>query len=142
MEEKQGVLARGFQSASDILIRRGTAMGPLVPALWLVPIFLGSALLSRGSPWISMLLTLPAIAIVVAYLWHYARFAKNDADRLQSEEYRYGMKRMEMIAAKELPYPVPADSLHLPSATSNPIHPLPDLKALQETLRVDEGGGQ
>ncbi|WP_218016542.1 hypothetical protein, partial [Curvibacter delicatus] len=50
----------------------------------------------------------------------------NDPDRLQSEHYRYEMTKIQMIASKELPYPVPAESLNLPEATSNPSHPFPD----------------
>ena len=37
------------------------------------------------------------------------------------------MKKIHMIAAKELPYSVPVESLALLEATSNPAHPLPDV---------------
>jgi hypothetical protein len=39
---------------------------------------------------------------------------------------------MQLIAAKELPYPVPADALALPAATSNPAQPVPDLSQIPE----------
>ena len=50
---------------------------------------------------------------------HDAKFAKNDPDRLQSEEYRYERARMQMIAAKELRHPIPAEALQLEEPRKN-----------------------
>ena len=53
------------------------------------------------------------------YHRHYASFAKNDPDRLQSEEFRYEMARVQMVAAKELPAPLPEDRLPLEEPKRN-----------------------
>lgn len=101
-------------------------MGPLVPLLLLVPVFLGAALLFdsvavvAGVPVFSALFALIATVIVLCYLRHYASFAKHDPDRLQSEKYRYATQRMQMIDAKELEHPMPADSLPLAAPAENP----------------------
>ena len=101
-------------------------MGPLVPALLLIPVLLGAAWLFRsifvfkGCPIISTGLVILVLWIVVSYLRHYASFAKNDPDRLQSEEYRYETARMQMIAAKELRNPIPAEELSLEDPRGNP----------------------
>lgn len=140
MEENQGAWMRGLQSASNLLIRRGTAMGPLIPALLMSPFFVVGAFLFRSSLLISGILIFTAIAIIVMYFWHYSNFAKKDPDRLQSEEYRYGIKKMEMISSKESPFPIPANRLNISSATSNPMQPLPaleDIVILEE--RADSG---
>ena len=63
-----------------------------------------------------------ALAIVGFYLYHFNRFAKNDPDRLQSEEYRIGLARMHMIAGKGVPDAIPADRLSLLDPTENPSH--------------------
>ena len=107
-------------------------MGPLVPHLLLSPLFLGAAFLFRELPILSGTCLLVAILIAFEYGRQFARFAKRDPDRLQSEEYRYGMRQMQLIAAKELPYPVPPDALALPAATSNPAQPLPLLSQIPE----------
>lgn len=101
-------------------------MGPLVPLLFLIPIFLGAAWLFdeiavvRGGPILTIVFALATLWIPFVYLRHHNWFAKNDSDRLQSEEYRAGMARIQMIAAKELPYPIPADRLSLADPTENP----------------------
>ena len=51
------------------------------------------------------------------------RFAQSDPDRLQSEEYRYETARMQMIAAKQFPYPIPAEKLSLDDPRENPAVP-------------------
>ncbi len=94
-------------------------MGPLVPTLLLSPALLffswlfESTLVIGGIPLISVACVLVALWLIFNYNRHYARFAKSDPDRLQSEEYRYETERMKMIAAKELPDPVSPDELPL-----------------------------
>ncbi len=101
-------------------------MGPLVPTLLLIPVLLGTAWLFRsifvirGCPIISTGLVILVLWIVLSYLRHYASFAKNDPDRLQSEEYRYETARLQMIAAKELPNPIPAKELPLEAPKEKP----------------------
>ena len=108
-----------LQDIGGLLIKRGSAMGPLVPSLLLIPVFLFAAWLFRstfvisGCPIISTGLVIGVLGIVFSYHRHYASFAKNDPDRLQSEEYRYETARMQMIAAKELRDPIPAEELPL-----------------------------
>lgn len=117
-------LIKSLHHAQDLIIRRGSAMGPLVPLLSMVPIILIAAYFF--GEYVQLVLILTMIAIIVFYCVTYRNFAKSDPDRLQSEEYRYGMKRMQLIAAKELPHPMPVDELNLTEATSNPT--LPDLE--------------
>jgi hypothetical protein len=138
-EKTMNLWARGLQHASDLLIRRGSVMGPLIPLLFLIPFFLGAAWLFRDHVLAASLFGLSAIGIVFEYCRQYANFARRDPDRLQSEEYRYEMKKIQMIAAKELPYPVPADTLALPPATSNPSHPLPNVTD-SEAIQTDDDG--
>ena len=102
----------GLQAVGELLIKRGSAMGPLVPSIIvLVPGFIVAAWFFRstamvkGVPLISVLFVIAALGIVIDYHRRYAFFAKNDPDRLQSEEYRYKTAQMRMIAAKELPNP-------------------------------------
>ena len=112
------------QDIGGLLIKRGTAMGPLVPLLLLVPVFIGAAWLFKsmavvaGVPLFSALFALAPLVIVFYYLRQYASFAKHDPDRLQSEKYRYETQRMQMIVAKDLEHPMPAESL--PLAVGNP----------------------
>ena len=108
----------GLQAVGELLIKRGSAMGPLVPSIIvLVPGFIVAAWFFRsiamikGVPLISVLFVIAALGIVIDYHRRYAFFAKNDPDRLQSEEYRYKTAQMQMIAAKELPNPIPEDEL-------------------------------
>ena len=119
-------LAGALHDIGSALVRRGTAMGPLVPSLVaVVPILLLSAWLFRetvvlrGVPVITVGLVGAALWILFDYHRHYASFAKNDPDRLQSEEYRYEMTRVQMLAAKGLPEPLPADSLPLEEPKKN-----------------------
>lgn len=115
-----------LQHTGELLIKRGSALGPLIPTLILCPFLLFSAWLFRlvfvigGCPIISTLLVIATIIVVVNYISRYQSFAKHDPDRLQSEEYRYETARMNMIAAKELPYPVPAEYLSLDEPSENP----------------------
>jgi hypothetical protein len=85
---------------------------------------------------------LVAVVIPLEYGRQFSRFARNDPDRLQSEEYRYEIQRMQLIAAKELPFPVPADALSLPAPMSNPNQPHADLTKLaadgNETLEPEK----
>ena len=118
-------IASGLRDIGIALVKRGTVMGPLVPSLVLVLIFLLFAWLFRetavlmGVPVISVMLVIPALCIPYNYHRHYASFAKNDPDRLQSEEYRYEMTRVQMLAAKGLQEPLPEDSLPLADPTRN-----------------------
>ena len=122
--------SKGLQHASDQLIRRGTAMGPLVPMLLLVPIFLTCAYLFRGTAWICLIFVLVSIGIVIEYFRQFSRFANTDPDRLQSEEYRYEMHKIQLISAKELPGPVPLDVLDAGDPRSNPRNPMPALESV------------
>ena len=82
----------GLQEISGLLIKRGTAMGPLVPILLisLVLLFFAwlfeSTLVIGGVPLITVACVLVALWLIINYNRHYARFAKHDPDRLQSEE--------------------------------------------------------
>ena len=129
-------IASGLRDIGIEIVKRGTAMGPLVPLLIMVPIFLLFAWLFRetavlmGVPVISVMLVIAALYIPYNYHRHYASFAKNDPDRLQSEEYRYEMEmtRVQMLAAKGLQGPLPEDSLPLADPTRN----LPETDAPNE----------
>ena len=115
------------QDIGGLLLERGTAMGPLVPSLVLSPVLVGAAWWFRavavidGIPVFSALFVLAALAIVFDYHRHYASFARNDPDRLQSEKYRYKTARMQMIAARELQQPMPEESLPLAGPAENPV---------------------
>lgn len=111
-------------------------MGPLLPLLFLSPILLGAAWVFRAVPLILGPCVLVALGIPLEYCRQFARFANNDPDRLQSEEYRYEMSRLQMVAGKDLPYPVPADTLTLPPPTPNPTQPEPQLPS--EDTAVDK----
>lgn len=106
-------------------------MGSLIPSLLLSPVLLGAAWLFRstfvigGCPIISTGLVIGVLGIIFSFHRHYASFAKNDPDRLQSEEYRYETARMQMIAAKELRSPIPADELPLGDPRENLDVPRP-----------------
>ncbi len=122
----------GLQAVGELLIKRGSAMGPLVPSIIvLVPGFIVAAWFFRsiamikGVPLISVLFVVAALGIVIDYHRRYAFFAKNDPDRLQSEEYRYKTAQMRMIAAKELPSPMPAEELSLEDPRKNLDAPRP-----------------
>ena len=107
-------------------------MGPLVPSLIvLVPGFIVAAWFFRstamikGVPLISVLFVVVALGIVIDYHRRYAFFAKNDPDRLQSEEYRYKTEQMRMIAAKELPDTMLKEELSLENPKKNLDAPRP-----------------
>ena len=110
----------------SLLIKKGAVMGPLIPLLFIALVLLLAAYLFRevavihGVPVFSAVFGLAALLIVLSYLYHYSSFAKRDPDRLQSEEYRLLTSRMQMIAAKELPHPMPAESLPLAEPAENP----------------------
>ena len=118
-------LAGALHDIGSALVKRGTAMGPLVPSLVaVVPMLLFAwlfrdAAVVKGIPVITAVLVVAVLGILFDYHRHYASFAKNDPDRLQSEEYRYEMTRVQMLAAKELPEPLPADSLPLDEPKRN-----------------------
>lgn len=82
----------------------------------------------------SALFVFAALAIVFSYHRHYASFARNDPDRLQSEKYRYKTARMQMITAKELQHPMPADSLPLAGPAENPIERVKSEEKAQSTV--------
>lgn len=113
--------------AGSLLIRKGAVMAPLIPLLFIAFGFLVAAYLFRevavihGVPVFSAVFGLVALLIVCSYLYLYTSFAKRDPDRLQSEEYRLSTIRMEIIAAKELPHPMPAESLPLEAPAENPV---------------------
>ena len=129
-----------LQEIGGLLVKRGTAMGPLVPPLVLCPLLLLFAWIFRSEavvsniPIISVALVIAALWIVLDYHRHYSRFARNDPDRLQSEEYRYQTTRL-MIAAKELPHPVPAEELSLADPATN--LPEPEVPVEQPTGSSD-----
>ncbi len=56
-----------------------------------------------------------AMFVLFDYHRHYARFAREDPDRLQSEEYRH-----KLIAAQGLKEPMLADDLQLAGPARNP----------------------
>ncbi|WP_139369666.1 hypothetical protein [Xanthomonas axonopodis] len=134
------VWSRGLQHASDLLIRRGTAMGPLVPTLFLVPLFLAGAYLLRSVVWLAIVLALTAVGIIFEYFRQYSVFAKNDPDRLQSEEYRYEMTKIQIVAGKGLPQPVPLEDLNLSDPTTNPVNPMPSVDSVVIESKIIRGG--
>ena len=134
----------GLQAVGELLIKRGSAMGPLVPSIIvLVPGFIVAAWFFRstamikGVPLISVLLVIAALGIVVDYHRRHAFFAKNDPDRLQSEEYRYKTAQMRMIAAKELPNPMPAEELSLEDPRKNLDAPRPSSEDDEPPVSTD-----
>ena len=125
-----------LQEIGGLIVKRGTAMGPLVlplllsPVLFLFAWLFESILVIKGIPLITVVCVLVALWLIFNYTHHYARFAKHDPDRLQSEEYRYETARLQMIAAKELPEPVSADKL--PLADPAPNLPEPEASVQEE----------
>ena len=101
-------------------------MGPLVLPLLLSPVLLffawlfESILVIKDIPVITVACVLVALWLIFNYTRHYGRFAKNDPDRLQSEEYRVEIAWQKIISAKELPDPMTADKLPLIDPVSNP----------------------
>ena len=115
----------GLHQSGTALIKKGTAMGPLIPLLVLIPVLLFAAWLFlevaviSGVPGFSALFVLCILVIIAKYLRHYSRFAEEEPDRLQSEEYRVRMEQLELqrVIAKEGPLPPDA----LDPATGNPV---------------------
>ena len=96
-------------------------MGPLVPVVFLVTILGGlGAWLFRdvavynGLPVITVALLVVVGIVVGHYLFHYSRFANDDPDRLQSEQYRLESHRMQYLTAKDRDAPLPPDVLDDP----------------------------
>ena len=118
-------LLGGLHHTGTTLIKRGTAMGPLIPVLLLVPVLcifawlFRDVVMIRGIPAFSALCFAAIVAVVGHYLWHYSKFARSDPDRLQSEQYRVQMQQMQLVAAKDLPEPLPGEVLEDP--TTNPV---------------------
>lgn len=120
-DESQSSWGQGLKHLCAQVIKRGTAMGSLVPSLVLVPIFLSFALAFRSSSLISGFLVIASVAIPTFYLVQFDWFKRNDPDRLQSEEHRQEMTRLEhMISFKGMPYSIPAERLPLEGPTTNP----------------------
>ena len=121
-------ISGSLQEIGGLLVKRGTAMGPLVPSLALCPILLLFAWLFRSValvgniPMISVVMAIAALWIVADYHRHYSRFAGTDPDRLQSEEYRYQTARL-MVAAKKFSHPVSAQELPLAVPDANVPEP-------------------
>ena len=108
----------GLREIGSFLVKRGTAMGPLVPPLLISPLLLffawlfESTLVIYGIPLITVACVLVALGLIINYNRHYGRFAKHDPDRLQSEEYRLEEYRLlALIEGKELPDPVSAGEI-------------------------------
>ena len=139
-DEKISHLSQGFRQASGLLIKRGTAMGPLIPLLSLAPIFLFFAWLFREIQYAPPVLIFTTLAIVFEYLRHYNRFAHKDPDRLQSEQFRAEMTRMHIISGKNLPHPAFPEELRLTKPSSNPIQDLPTIDSIERKIesRDDE----
>lgn len=116
-------------------------MGPLIPTLFLCPVFLIAAWIFKSILWLSGAFAAAAISILIFYMWHYTRFSRSDPDRLQSEHFRYEMKRMHMIAAKDLPYPVPADELSLDAPSFNPNQDMPNAEAIEQQAEENKSRG-
>jgi hypothetical protein len=120
IRDQMNTWGQGLQHSADALIKRGTAMSGIIPTLFLVPVFLGAAWLFRGLQPLLVLFSVSAVGIVVFYLYSYLRFATKDPDRLQSEEYRYGIRRLNLISGTGLREPVTAEELPLEDPTYNP----------------------
>lgn len=117
-------LLGSLQMIGGLLVKRGTAMGPLVPSLALCPLLLLFAWLFRSVavvgevPIISVAMAMAALWLVADYHRHYSRFARTDPDRLQSEEYRYQTMRL-MIATREFPNSMYAEELPFADPAAN-----------------------
>ena len=117
-----------LQEVGSLLVKRGTAMGPLVQSLVLCPLLLLFAWLFRSVavvgniPVISCVLAIAALWIVFDYHRHYSMFARTDPDRLQSEEYRYRTARL-MVAAKKYSHPMSTEDLPLAVPDANVPEP-------------------
>lgn len=129
---------------SGLLIKRGTAMGPLIPTLlislvllffaWLFKstLVIESTLVIGGIPLITVAFVLVALWIIIKYNRHYAWFAKHDPDRLQSEEYRSGIARLNMITPQGESDPMPVDEVPARRRA------LPRKQGLSDPMSADE----
>lgn len=129
---------QGLHHAADLLIKRGTAMGALIPTLFLCPVFLVAAWVFQSNLWLSVPFSVAAVGIIIFYMWHYTRFANTAPDRLQSEQFRYEMQRMHLIAGKELPNPIPADRINLGAPSFNPNQEVPSAETIEQHLAQDK----
>ena len=115
-----------FRDIGSLLVRRGTVMGPMLPLLAVAVVFalaaysLQSVAVILGVPLLSAAFAFGALAPVFSYIRQFARFAKHDPDRLQSEEYRL-QTMQQTIVAKGLSHPVTAERLRLADPTENPV---------------------
>ena len=127
-----------LQEIGGLIVKRGTAMGPLVLPLLLSPVLLffawlfDSTLVIKGIPLITVVCVIVALWLIVNYTRHYGRFAKNDPDRLQSEEYRVEIAWQKIVSAKKLPNPMTADELPIPDLAPN--LPEPEASVQEESL--------
>jgi hypothetical protein len=121
LRDQMNTWGEGLQHSADALIKRGTAMSGIIPTLFLVPIFLVAAWLFREVELLLGLFSICAVVIVFFYLYVYFKFATKDPDRLQSEEYRCEIRRINMIDGTGLPKPVTAEELPLEAPAFNPV---------------------
>lgn len=105
-------LTKGLKQTSGLLIKRGTALGPLVPTLALIPIFLTAAVVFKEIPGLLVLFSVFSVIPLMWFLVHYSIFARSNPDLLQSEEYRIEEKRLHLMAAKGLEGPILVDELN------------------------------
>ncbi|MYE13508.1 MAG: hypothetical protein F4X99_18015 [Gammaproteobacteria bacterium] len=99
----------GLHRSGTALIKKGTAMGPLIPLVLLVPVLgllawaFKDVAVFAAVPWFSAICLLLILVIIGTYVWHYSTFARKDPDRLQSERYRVWMEQLEVqrVQAKE-----------------------------------------
>ena len=135
----------GLQDIGSALVRRGTVMGPLLAPLAVVPFLLILAWLLEdaavvgGIPIITALLVIASLLILYNYHRHFGKFAKSDPDRLQSEEFRIEMTRLQVLDAKSLPQPLPEDSLPEPTRNLTDADARDELDEASEAASDDEG---
>ncbi|MPL66246.1 hypothetical protein SDC9_11915 [bioreactor metagenome] len=110
---------KGLHHSADTLMKRGTVMSGIIPTLFLPPVFIGAAWLFKEYNLLLLLFSIIAIVIVAFYLIIFFIFAIRDPDRLQSEEYRCEVRRINMIAGSGLMEPIAAENLALGAATFN-----------------------
>lgn len=135
LEQSPNIWWRAAQQASALLIFKGTAMASLIPWLLMVPFLLLAAVLCRDVPILAIPLLVTAIGMVCEYGRQFARFARDDPDRLQSEQHRFDMTALHMISAKDLPRPIPAERI-LPESTPNPAQPVTDAAEVERALEA------
>ena len=125
MTELRRILA-GSRDVGSELVKRGTAMGPLVPLLVLAGGFVVAAWFFRssaqvhGAPIFSAALIAAALFVAGFYCYQYLWYARHAPDRLQSEEYRIETVRIEIVAARELRRPAPVTTLPMDRSTDSP----------------------